>query len=207
MNGEFIFTRSIDNLSSCHAAIEALLKSPKKTPFTRVIALFDNEEIGSGTMQGAGSGYLEGILRRICGGSGSPVEAYYRAMANSLIISADGAHAVNPNYPEAHEPRHHPVLNGGPVVKVNSNERYTTQIEALAHLRKCAERAKVPLQTFVARTDVGTGSTIGPMTSARLGMRSIDIGSPMISMHSSREMGGVDDQLHMVELIREHFTK
>ncbi len=218
MNDEFVFVRAIDNLASCHAGIVALKNAPKKTPFTQVLALFDNEEVGSRTMQGAGSGFLDTVLERICLPADHPREAYFRSIASSFIISVDGAHAVNPNYPEAHEPRHHPVLNGGPVIKVNANERYTTQTDALTHLRKCAENAgrkggskkksksPVPLQTFVARTDVGTGSTIGPMTACRLGMRSIDIGTPMISMHSSREMGGTADQLYMIKLLTEHFS-
>ena len=124
-----------------------------------------------------------------------------------MIVSNDGAHAVNPNYVEAHKPRHHPVLNGGPVVKINANQRYTTHIEAFEHLHACASRVTVPMQEFVARTDVGTGSTIGPMTATRLGIRSIDVGSPMISMHSSREMGGVEDQLYMIKMLTEFYKQ
>ncbi len=210
MNDEFIFTRSFDNLASCHAAVEALLAAPKDAPFTQVVALFDNEEVGSRTMQGAGSGFLDSVLERLSVLEGSRREPFFRAMAQSMMISADGAHAVNPNYPEAHEPRHQPILNGGPVVKVNANERYTTQIDAYEHLRKCAEKCGpdkgVPLQTFVARTDVGTGSTIGPMTACRLGIRSIDIGSPMMSMHSVREMAGTEDQRYMISLMTEHLS-
>jgi aspartyl aminopeptidase len=157
-------------------------------------------------MQGARSGFLDSVLERLCLSSDNPREAFFRALTNSLAVSADGAHAVNPNYPEAHEPRHHPILNGGPVIKVNAQERYTTQIEALERIKRCAARQDVPLQTFVARTDVGTGSTIGPMTSSRLGIRSVDIGSPMISMHSCREMAGTDDQLSMIKLLTEHFS-
>ncbi len=206
MSDEFVFIRSIDNLASCHAAIEALVNAPEDAPFTQVIALFDNEEIGSSTMQGAASRFLDTVLERLCLASDFPREAYYRAIANSFIISVDCAHAINPNYADAHEPRHHLVLNGGVVHKVNANERYTGQIDAVEHLKKCAGKADVPLQTFVARTDVGTGSTIGPMTSTRLGMRSVDIGGPIISMHSSREMAGTADQLHMINLLREHFS-
>lgn len=205
LNDEFIFVRSFDNLASCHAAMEALLRAPE-TAFTQVVALFDNEEVGSTTMQGARSGFLDSVLERLCLSSDNPREAFFRALAKSLAVSADGAHAVNPNYPEAHEPKHQPILNGGPVIKVNAQERYTTQIDALEHLKQCAERQNVPLQTFVARTDVGTGSTIGPMTASRLGIKSIDIGSPMISMHSVREMAGTDDQLSMVKLLTEHFS-
>ena len=206
MNEEFVFVRSIDNLSSCHAAIKAILKAPDDVPFTQVVALFDNEEVGSQTMQGARSGFLDTVLERLCMVGENSREDYFRAVANSMLISVDGAHAVNPNYPEAHEPRHQVALNKGPVIKVNANQQYTTQVEAKDHLVKCAQRAGVPLQTFVARTDVGTGGTIGPMTASRLGIRSIDIGSPMVSMHSIREMGGTDDQLHMVNLLIEHFS-
>jgi len=205
MNEEFVFSRAIDNLAACHAAVEAFLNSSEPAPFTRIIALFDNEEVGSQTMQGAGSRFLDMIIERLNALSENPRESYFRSIANSLFISNDGAHAVNPNYPEAHEPRHHPVLNGGPVLKINANQRYTTNSEALEHLRSCAKRADVKLQEFVARTDVGTGSTIGPMTATRLGIRAVDIGVPMISMHSSREMGGVEDQLSMIKLLTEHF--
>jgi aspartyl aminopeptidase len=146
------------------------------------------------------------VIERMCMTSDAPREAFYRAIANSFIMSVDCAHAINPNYADAHEPKHPIILNGGPVHKVNANERYTGQIEAVEHLKKCAKKAEVALQTFVARTDVGTGSTIGPMTATRLGIRSVDIGSPIISMHSSREMGGTVDQKSMVDLLREHFT-
>jgi len=207
VNDEFVFTRSIDNLAACHALIEGMKDASDETPFTRIIALFDNEEVGSRTMQGADSRFLDNTMERIAMSGDKPRELFFRSIANSLIISVDGAHAINPNYPEAHEPRHHVKLNGGPVVKVNSNERYTTNIEAHEHLRRCAKEREVPLQTFVARTDVGTGSTIGPMTAARLGMRSIDVGSPMVSMHSIREMGGTEDQLHMINLLAEHFSE
>jgi len=209
MNDEFVFTRSFDNLSSCHAGIEALKTASNDTPFTRIVALFDNEEVGSNTMQGAGSRFMDNIMERLCFRADSPREAYFRSLANSILVSTDGAHAINPNYPEAHEPRHQPILNGGPVIKVNANERYTTQVDAMGHLSRCAENADdgpVPLQKFVARTDVGTGSTIGPMTACRLGLKSIDIGNPMISMHSVREMAGIDDQLHMINLLREHLS-
>jgi len=209
MNDEFVFVRSFDNLSACHAGIEALISARKEMPFTQIVALFDNEEVGSNTMQGAGSRFMDNIMERLCFRADNPREAYFRSLANSIFVSTDGAHAVNPNYPEAHEPRHHPILNGGPVVKVNANERYTTQVDAMAHLARCANNAEggvVPLQRFVARTDVGTGSTIGPMTACRLGLKSIDIGSPMISMHSVREMAGTKDQLSMIRLMREHLS-
>lgn len=205
VNEEFIQTRSYDNLASCHAALTAFLESPPRR-HAQVIALFDNEEVGSQTMQGAGSRFLDMVLERLCEGSRRPREAFYRAIARSFIVSADGAHAVHPNYADAHEPHHHPVLGGGPVVKVNANERYTTQLEAQELLQTCAQRAGTPLQHFVARTDVGTGSTIGPMTATRLGIRSIDIGNPMLAMHSIREMAGTADQAAMAGLLAEFLS-
>jgi aspartyl aminopeptidase len=206
MSDEFIFTPRYDNLASCHAGIEGIIAAPAKTPFTQVVALFDNEEVGSTSAAGAGSRFLDNVLERLCLKSDNPREAFFRAMNASVMISVDGAHAVHPNYPEAHDPHHMPMLNGGPVVKVNANERYTTDIEALEHLNSCAARAKVKLQTFVARSDKPCGSTIGPMTAARLGIDSVDIGNPMIAMHSIREMAGAEDQLSMIKLLTEHFS-
>jgi aspartyl aminopeptidase len=167
-----------------------------------VLALFDNEEVGSTTMQGAGSGFLDAVLERLAGGR----EDFHRALAGSLFLSVDGAHALHPNHPKAHEPQHHPQLNGGPVVKVNAQERYATQLEALAHLRACAQRAGVPLQSFVARTDVGTGSTIGPMTASRLGLKAVDLGLAMLAMHASRETAGAADPRSLADLLREHLV-
>jgi aspartyl aminopeptidase len=206
IDNAFVFSGRIDNLASCHASIEALRSAPKDAPFTQVVALFDNEEVGSQTPGGAGSRLLDHVLERLCIGENQPREAFFRATAKSFMISCDGAHAVNPNYPEAHDPKHQPMLNGGPVLKVNAQERYTSEIEALAHLQNCAERAGIKLQTFVARTDKPCGSTIGPMTAARLGIRSVDIGTPMLSMHSIRETGGVEDQAKMLDLMGRHFT-
>jgi aspartyl aminopeptidase len=207
LNGEFVFSGRIDNLASCHAALKALMDAPDGTPFTQVVALFDNEEVGSQTAGGAGSRFLDNVLERLCMTGPSPREAFFRSTELSMMISADGAHAVNPNYPEAHDPHHQPILNGGPVLKVNAQERYTTEIEASAHLKSCADRAGIKLQTFVARSDKPTGSTIGPMTASRLGIKSVDIGIPMLSMHSIREMGGVNDQEMMINILREHLSK
>ncbi len=197
---EFIVTRSYDNLASCHAALDALLKAEPQD-HTQIIALFDNEEVGSQTMQGAGSRFLDNVIERLCADAARPREAFFQTIARSFIASVDGAHAIHPNYPEAHEPHHHPLLGKGPVVKVNANERYTTQLEAHDLLQSCARTARVSLQSFVARTDVGTGSTIGPMTATRLGIRSVDLGNPMLAMHSIREMAGTADQAAMEKLL------
>lgn len=197
---EFIVTRSYDNLASCHAALGALLGTEPQD-HTQIIALFDNEEVGSQTMQGAGSCFLDNVIERLCADAARPREAFFQTIARSFVASVDGAHAVHPNYQEAHEPHHHPLLGKGPVVKINANERYTNQLEAHDLLQTCAQRSNVTLQSFVARTDVGTGSTIGPMTATRLGIRSIDLGNPMLAMHSIREMAGTADQVAMAKLL------
>ena len=206
INNEFVFTGRIDNLSSCHAAIEALINSPSDCAFTQAIAFFDNEEVGSTSAQGAGSRFLDNALERICLSKSQSRETFFRALAQSIFISTDGAHAVNPNYSDAHDSHHHPMLNGGPVLKTNASERYTGDIDAIGHIKDCAGRAKVTLQDFVSRSDKPSGSTIGPMTAARLGIAAVDIGTPMVSMHSIREMGGVADQQMMVKLLTEHFS-
>lgn len=206
MNDEFVFCGRIDNLASCYAAMIALIESEEEKPYTRVIALFDSEEVGSQTLTGARSSFLDNVLERMCFGDGNHRENYFRALDNSFLISADGAHGLNPNYVEAHDPRHQPVLNRGPVLKVNAQESYTTQIDALAHLRKCADHAGVNLQAFSSRSDKPAGGTIGPMTASRLGIKSVDIGIPIVSMHSIREMTGVEDESMMIALLKEHFS-
>jgi aspartyl aminopeptidase len=203
LNDEFACIRSIDNLSSCHAGLSALLADGEETPHTQVLALFDNEEIGSTTRQGAQSGFLDTVLERLCG---DQRETFHRTIAASTFLSVDGAHALHPNFVEAHEPHHHPLLGGGVAIKTNANERYTTNLESLAMVRGCAARAEVPLQDFVARTDVGTGSTIGPMTSSRLGIRGVDLGIAMLAMHSIRETCGSADPLLLRRLLVEFLT-
>jgi aspartyl aminopeptidase len=207
LNGEFVFSRRIDNLASCHAGLNALLESPDDTEFTQIIALWDNEEVGSSTLNGAMSTFLDDVLERLIYSNGHDHEDFHRARDLSIIVSADGAHGVNPNYADSHDPKHMPVLNGGPVIKVNAMERYATTPESSMHLEECAWRAGVTLQTFVSRTDKPCGSTIGPMTATRMGILTVDMGTPMIGMHSAREMGGIEDQADMIAVLREHLSK
>lgn len=201
---EFYFTGRIDNLAGCHAGIEALVGHTSPGAATRVVALFHSEEVGSSTAEGAGSNFLGATLERLCTRSDRPREDYLRAMARSVLASVDGAHAVHPSRADRHEPQHKPLLNGGPVIKINAMERYATTLHTDAHLSACAERAGVPLQRYVHRTDLPCGSTIGPISATGLGVATVDLGVAMISMHSIREMGGTADQDHMIRLLREH---
>ena len=193
-DGEMYAAARIDNLASCHAAIEALAgleAVPANT--AAVVVLFDHEEIGSDSASGAGSPILADALERIAHSLGGDREQYLRAVARSLCVSADGAHAVHPNYPERHEPAHLPVLNGGPVIKTNANVRYATDARTHARFAAACDAAGVPHQVYSHRGNLPCGSTIGPIMASRLGMSVVDVGSPMLSMHSARELGGSDD--------------
>jgi aspartyl aminopeptidase len=203
--GEFIYSGRLDNLASCHAALQALTESKTKDPMTRVIAFYDHEEVGSESAQGAGSPFLKDVLERLTLESDSPRETFFRSMANSFFISADMAHAVHPNYPEKHDAKHMPVLNGGPVIKCNSNQRYATEGVSSAWFEILCKKAGVPVQKFVVRSDLGCGSTIGPITAANLGIRTVDVGNPMLSMHSIREMAGAKDHLPLIKAFKEYF--
>ncbi len=203
---ELYFAPHIDNLAGSHAILESLRHSTDGLPFTRAIALFDSEEIGSQTSAGAGSFFLDAVLERITSATDASREAWHRARARSVLISVDGAHAIHPNYADVHDPHHQPHLNAGPVIKVNAQQRYATTPRSGHWFEHCADRAGVPLQYYVQRTDLPCGSTIGPMTATRLGVPTIDVGNPMLSMHSIRETGGAEDQAMMIKILTEHFT-
>ncbi|MDE0676976.1 MAG: M18 family aminopeptidase [Acidimicrobiaceae bacterium] len=193
-DGEMYAASRIDNLASCHAAVEALARlSSLPDDTAAVVVLFDHEEIGSDSATGAGSPILADALERIAAALGASRDQYLRAVARSLCVSADGAHAVHPNYPERHEPQHLPLLNGGPVVKTNVNVRYATDARTHARFVAACGAAGVPHQIYSHRGNLACGSTIGPITASRLGMSVVDVGSPMLSMHSARELGGSDD--------------
>ena len=194
----FLATRQIDNLCSCHAALCALL-SGTQGPSTQVIALFDHEEIGSESHQGAQGSFLSDVLSRLSGGD---TEDERRALARSLLISADAAHAFHPSFSSAYEPLHHVQINEGPALKINANQRYATDGPRAALFKDLAQKIGVPCQTYVHRTDLGCGSTIGPIASARLGVPTIDCGVPMWAMHSARESAGVCDQWAFKRLLQ-----
>ncbi|MBM3316803.1 MAG: M18 family aminopeptidase [Candidatus Eisenbacteria bacterium] len=197
----------IDNLAGCHAALEALLRAPATARATTVIALFDGEEIGSQVPSGADSFFLDAALERLSLAAGPGREAWHRARAASWMVSVDGAHALHPNYAEMHDPHHLPALNGGPVIKVNAKQRYATSLLTRGRFEECAARAGSPVQHYVHRSDLPCGSTIGPIAAARLGIPTVDVGNPMLAMHSIRETGGVLDQEWMIAALVEHLGR
>jgi aspartyl aminopeptidase len=192
---EFIAAARIDNLLSCHTALAALCHCDAAG--NRLIVLNDHEEVGSGSAAGARGTFLRSVLERLSGGG----EAHARAMARSLLVSTDNAHGVHPNYADRHDANHGPLLNAGPVLKINHNQSYASNSETAAVFREACTRAKVPLQSFVARGDMGCGSTIGPITAAALGVRTVDVGVPTFAMHSIRELAGRDDAWSLMQAL------
>ncbi len=207
--GEFLHSGRLDNLAMCHAAISALIAAAPALMDGDTIAmaaLFDHEEVGSESALGAHSGFLPRALARIGAAARADGDAYHRLLARSLCISADMAHAVHPNYEGRHEPRHKPVLNGGPVIKVNSQQRYATNGATAALFSELCRGVDVPVQTYAHRTDLPCGTTIGPIVSTLLGIRTVDIGNPMLSMHSIREMAGTKDPELMVRVMSAFYS-
>lgn len=202
--GEFVFSPRLDNLASCHAAMSALLGAGGALPpFTRVVALHDHEEVGSRSATGAAGNLLADVLGRIAGGfKGGEPQALSRAVARSLLVSADMAHAVHPNYADRHEPGHRPVLGRGPVLKHHASQAYASDARTAGFFAALCERAGVTPQHFASRSDLACGSTIGPISAARVGIPTVDVGSPMLSMHSCREMAGTADVEPMIDVLR-----
>ncbi|KAI4263631.1 MAG: hypothetical protein L6R42_001225 [Xanthoria sp. 1 TBL-2021] len=218
LNSELIFSARLDNLGMSYCSIQGLinsLSSPsalEKDHSIRLISLFDHEEIGSNTAQGADSNFLPAVLRRlsVIGSDSDDQTAYEQALARSFLVSADMAHSVNPNYASKYEPDHKPEMNKGTVIKINANARYATNSPGIVLIQEVARRGQVPLQLFVVRNDSSCGSTIGPMLAAALGARTLDLGNPQLSMHSIRETGGVYDVDHGTRLFEsffEHFSE
>jgi aspartyl aminopeptidase len=194
---EFFADSQLDNLASCHAALQALLASPAPAA-TAMIALFDHEEVGSESAAGAGGSFVSDVIDRLAAALGCDGEDQRRALAHSFFVSADMAHAWHPNFPAAYDPCHRVLVNSGPVIKINSSQRYSTGAESAARFVRFCETAGVPVQQYSHRTDLGCGSTIGPIVAARLGIASVDVGCPMWAMHSIRESAGVEDHSYMI---------
>jgi len=192
---DLVGSSRLDNLASCWAALEALTEVAPDvgTGPVPVVCLFDHEEIGSTSDRGAGSSLLPTVLERTVLARGGAREALHRALARSACLSADMAHATHPNYADRHDPQHQVALNGGPVLKINANVRYATDAPGSALVALAAEQAGVPLQTFAMRSDMPCGSTIGPVTAARLGITTVDVGMPQLAMHAAREHAGSHD--------------
>ncbi len=193
VDGVFVSAPRLDNLCSSFAGLRGLLATPDDTASVPVVCLYDHEEVGSTSATGADSALLTSLLERIALATGTDRSGYHAALASSLCVSADMAHATHPNYADRHEPEHHVTMNEGPVVKVNVNQRYASDAESVGMFLAACDDAGVPVQHFVGRTDIPCGSTIGPVTSARLGIRTVDVGVAQLAMHSARELCGADD--------------
>jgi aspartyl aminopeptidase len=193
VGGVFVSAPRLDNLCSSFAGLHGLLATGDDTLSVPVVCLYDHEEVGSTSATGADGALLSSLLERIALAAGSDRAGLHAALAGSLCVSADMAHATHPNYADRHEPEHHVTLNGGPVVKVNANQRYASDAESLGLLLQACADAGIPTQRFVTRTDLPCGSTIGPVTAARLGIPTVDVGVAQLAMHSARELCGADD--------------
>ncbi|MDQ6972937.1 MAG: M18 family aminopeptidase [Mariprofundaceae bacterium] len=200
LQDEFIASARLDNLLSCYVGLTALLNYQGRQ--NALLVCNDHEEVGSVSASGAQGNFLRSVLARLAGGD----EASARMMASSMMISADNAHAVHPNYADRHEPNHGPLINGGPVIKVNANQRYASNSETGALFRHWCESAGVPVQSFVVRTDMGCGSTIGPITANNLGVRTVDVGVPSFAMHSIRELAGCRDVFYLYQVLQRYFA-
>lgn len=203
LSDELISAPRLDNQAMCHASLMALLRADASRA-TQVVCLYDHEEVGSQSAEGAGGDLVHRILRRLATGpsTSNETEAIARAAASSRQISADMAHALHPNYADRHEPEHKPALNGGPVIKINRNQRYATSARTEAQFEAICQELGVPYQKFVNRTDLACGSTIGPISAANLGIETVDVGNPMLGMHSIRETGGAHDPERMVAAMK-----
>ncbi len=199
LHDEFIASARLDNLLSCFVGMKALINH-KNNNAPALLVCNDHEEVGSQSARGAQGPFLKSVLRRIAGHD----EAMNRAMCDSLLISTDNAHAIHPNFSDRHDGNHGPVINKGTVIKINANLRYATDDETSSLFRILSRKAEVPFQYFVTRTDMGCGSTIGPLTAGELGLRTLDVGLPTFGMHSIRELAGTKDACDLVQVLK-HF--
>lgn len=206
IDDEFISTGRLDNLQMCHSILTAFLAA-KPGKATTVAAFYDNEEIGSRTPMGADSSFTRTILERIVALTSDGRDDRFVAFSKSFLISADGAHTQHPNFPEKHDPAYAPKMNKGPVIKFSSSFRYATTAETSSVFEQLCENAGVPCQKIANRSDVPSGSTIGPMSSAALGIKAVDVGNAMWAMHSIRETAGTADHYYMTKAIEYFFGK
>ncbi len=203
LNNEFVSAGRLDDLSMVHAGLEAITADGEKPEVTKVLAIFDNEETGSQTKQGAGSPFLSYMLQRIALAQSGTEEAYYQAVERAFMISADNAHAWHPNYSEKFDPTNHPMLGGGPVIKFNAAQKYASDAVSAAIFANICEAAGVPCQRFVNHSDVAGGSTLGNILASSIPLKGVDMGNAILAMHSCRETGSVIDHEYCVKA----FTK
>lgn len=204
VHNEFISSGRLDDLSMCFAGLEALLASPQADA-TKVLAIFDNEETGSQTKQGAGSPFLASIIKRIALAQSGTEEAFYQAVERAFMVSADNAHAWHPNYSEKYDPTNHPLLGGGPVIKFNAAQKYASDAVSAAIFAEICSKAGVPCQRFVNHSDVAGGSTLGNILASSIPLRGVDMGNGILAMHSCRETGSTIDHIYCVKAFTEFF--
>lgn len=201
LSADFITSARLDNLLSCYVGLQSLLAADNTR--SALLVCNDHEEVGSQSVSGAQGTFLQAVLQRLVDGN----EAYQRMVEQSLMISADNAHAIHPNYADKHDAEHGPLLNKGPVIKTNANQRYATSSHTSALFRQLCEQNDVPVQDFVVRTDMACGSTIGPITSSHIGVKTIDIGLPTFAMHSIRELAGSQDAVMLHKVLTVYFNQ
>jgi aspartyl aminopeptidase len=200
LHDDFIASARLDNLLSCYTGLMAMITDEDKQ--NTLLVCNDHEEVGSMSAAGAQGPFLKSVLERLCGSD----EDISRTIANSVMISADNAHGVHPNYADKHDANHGPVLNDGPVIKVNANQRYASNSQTGALFKHLCELADVPVQSFVVRSDMACGSTIGPITASELGVKTVDIGVPTFAMHSIRELAGRWDAYYLYRVLKQFFN-
>jgi len=199
LDDDFISSARLDNLLSCYIGLTSLLNGDLSQ--SNLLVCSDHEEVGSVSTSGAQGSFLESVLLRLSSNS----EQHHRMLQRSMMISADNAHAVHPNYSDKHDSDHGPKINHGPVIKTNANQRYATNSDTSATFRQLCEQVEVPVQDFVVRTDMGCGSTIGPITASTLGVKTIDIGVPTFAMHSIRELAGSQDAFMLSTVLTQFY--
>ena len=197
---EFIASARLDNLLSCYVGLQSLLNADPEV--TSLVVCNDHEEVGSASTSGAEGPFLKDVLSRII----PDTESRLRTIARSLLVSTDNAHGIHPNYSEKHDANHGPILNKGPVIKINANQRYATNSETEGYFSCLCENDEIPYQKFINRTDMACGSTIGPITAKEIGIRTLDVGVPTFAMHSIRELAGSDDAYYLYKALSALFT-
>ena len=205
VHDEFLSSGRLDDLSMCFAGLEAMIAT-ETTDMTKVLAIFDNEETGSQTKQGAGSPFLSMMLKRIALAQSGTEEAYYQAVERAFMISADNAHAWHPNYSEKYDPTNHPVLGGGPVIKFNAAQKYASDAVSAAVFAEICREAGVPCQRFVNHSDMAGGSTLGNILASSIPVRGVDMGNAILAMHSCRETGSTADHIYCVKTFTKFFS-
>ena len=200
LHDDFIASARLDNLLSCYTGLMALIADDSKQ--NTLLVCNDHEEVGSMSAAGAQGPFLKSVLQRLCGSD----ENTSRMIANSVMISADNAHGVHPNFADKHDSNHGPILNNGPVIKVNANQRYASNSQTGALFEHLCELADVPVQSFVVRSDMACGSTIGPITASEIGVKTVDVGVPTFAMHSIRELAGRWDAFYLYRAMKQFFN-